>query len=82
MDEDRNKHLEEIEKSLKEIKDILTPTRWQMFVQGVWRAVGYLIGLILAIIIIGWLLNMMGYVPFLSGTSETLRGALNEARSR
>jgi|LakMenEpi03Aug12_release.lakeMendotaPanAssembly.Ray.scaffolds.fasta_scaffold5521462_1 tetrahydromethanopterin S-methyltransferase subunit G len=82
MDEDRNKKLEEIEKTLKEIKGILTLTRWQMFAQGVWRAIGYLIGLILAIIIISWVLNMMGYVPFLNGTSETLKGAFDSARSR
>ncbi len=82
MDEDRNKKLEEIEKTLKDIHKILKQTRWQMFVQGLWRAFGYLVGLILAIVIIGWLFNIIGLIPFLSNFSHEMKDVLNIARTR
>lgn len=82
MDEERNKKLEEIELVLKDIHSILKPSRWQAFVQGVWRAVGYLVGLILAIVIIGWLLNVLGFIPFLSDITDTLREILEAVKGR
>lgn len=82
MDEERNKKIDEIEATLKDIKNILIRTRWEMFVEGLWKAVGYFIGLTLAIIIAGWVLNMIGVIPFMSEFSENMKGILNVARSK
>lgn len=82
MEEDREKRLTEIETTLKDIYKVLRPTRWQMFVQGMWRAVGYLFGLILAIAIVGWLLNIIGLIPWLSDFSESMKEILNLARTK
>jgi hypothetical protein len=82
MDEKHFEKLEAIENTLVEIRRILKPTRWQMFVQGLWRAVGYLVGLILAIAIIGWFLNIIGLVPAFSTFSQNMQEILNIARTK
>lgn len=82
MDEERDKKLSEIENTLKEIHKILRPTRWQMLVQGLWRAVGYVIGLVLAIAIFSWFLNMLGVVPYMGEISNTLRQNLEVVKGR
>lgn len=80
MDEERNKKIDEIEITLKKIHKVLVPTRWQMFTQGMWRAVGYVIGLVLAIAIFSWFLNLMGLVPYMSDISNTLKQNLEVVR--
>jgi hypothetical protein len=82
MEENRDQKLAEIESTLQNIQQILKPTRWQMFVQGLWRAVGYLVGLILAIAIIGWILNIIGLIPFFSDFSENMKEILRLARTK
>jgi len=82
MDEERNKKIDEIETTLKDIKNILIRTRWEMFVEGLWKAVGYFIGLTLAIIIAGWVLNMIGVIPFMSEFSENMKEVLNVAKGK
>jgi hypothetical protein len=80
--ENRDQKLAEIEITLKKIFKVLKPTRWEMFVQGLWRAVGYFVGLMLAIVLIGWLLNIIGVVPFMSEFSENMKNVLNIARTK
>jgi len=78
----RDQKLENIENTLKDIQKILQPTRWEMFVQGLWRAVGYLIGLILAILILSWLLNIIGLIPFMTEFSHDMKEVLINARTK
>jgi len=82
MQEEQNKRLAEIEDTLKDIHRILKPTGWEMFVQGMLRAVGYILGLMLAIIIIGWFLNMIGVIPFMSDIAQSMKEVLNIAKTR
>jgi hypothetical protein len=82
MEEDKNKKLNEIQVTLDNIYKVLKPTRYQMFIQGFWRAVGYLVGLMLAIVVIGWILNLLGFVPFLGNISDTLKEILNAVKTR
>lgn len=80
--EEHEKKLVEIEKTLKDIQGILKPTRWRLFVEGLWRAVGYLIGLILAIVILSWLLNVIGLIPFMNEFSNNMKEVLGNARTK
>jgi hypothetical protein len=82
QEQDKDQRLANIEVTLKNIYKVLKPTRWEMFVQGLWRAVGYLVGLMLAIVIIGWFLNMIGVIPFMSEFSENMKNVLNTARTK
>ncbi|MEI6190895.1 MAG: hypothetical protein WCP24_00825 [bacterium] len=81
-EQDKDQRLANIEVTLKNIYKVLKPTRWEMFVQGLWRAVGYLVGLMLAIVLIGWFLNMIGVIPFMSEFSENMKNVLNIARTK
>ena len=81
-EQDKDQRLSDIEVTLKNIYKVLKPTRWEMFVQGLWRAVGYLVGLMLAIVLIGWFLNMIGVIPFMSEFSENMKNVLNIARTK
>lgn len=82
MEEDKNQRLENIENLLKEIHKVLKPTRLQLFFQGLWRAAGYLVGLILAIAILGWLLNVLGLIPSFTNLSENLQEILDVVKSK
>ncbi len=82
MDEERNKKIDKIEEILKNIYKILRPTRWRMFIEGLWRAIGYFTGLMLAIIILGWFLNMIGVIPFMSEFSENMKEVLNVVKNK
>lgn len=81
MDE-HDKKLEEIEATLKDIHKLLKPSRWELFVQGLWRAVGYLVGLIVTIAIIGWFLNIIGLIPFFREFAESMKDILEIARTK
>ena len=82
MEEEKNLKLDEIKSILNDILKVLKPTRYQLFIQGLWRAVGYLVGLIVAIVVIGWLLNLLGFIPFLSNITETLKEILEAVKGR
>lgn len=57
------------------------PSRWWLFIQGVWRGFGYLIGLIIAIALLGWFLNIIGVIPFLKDISYELKAILTDIRT-
>ena len=40
-----------------------TESFWRAFVRGVLQGLGSILGVVLAIIIIGWILNVMGVIP-------------------
>jgi len=82
MNEDNNNKLDTIEKTLLDIHKILKPTRWQLFTRGLWWAVGYIFGLMLAVIIIGWFLNTIGVIPFMSEFTQEMKDVLNVVKTR
>ncbi|MEI7480121.1 MAG: hypothetical protein WCJ59_00655 [bacterium] len=77
MNEELNQKIEEMDKTLKVIEKSLKPTIGRMILEGMVRGVGYLFGLIIAIAIIGWLLNVMGVIPFLNTFSQDMKEILN-----
>ena len=77
MNEDNNNKLDTIEKTLIDIHKILKPTNWQLFIRGLWYAFGYIIGLMIAVALIGWFLNVIGFIPYLTQFSEEMRTTLN-----
>ena len=80
MEQQLNSKLEEMQKSLHNIEKSLNPSRWNMLVQGLWRGVGYLIGLVIAVALLGWMLNAIGVIPFLNTFSQDMKEILNNAR--
>ena len=72
--------LDQINQKLESMDRALNPTRWQMFVQGLWRAVGYITGIVIAALILGWVLNMIGLIPFLKDFSQEAKEVLETVK--
>ncbi len=68
--------LDQINQKLESMDRALNPTRWRMFVQGLWRAAGYIIGILIAALILGWILNIIGLIPFLKDFSIEAKNVL------
>ena len=66
IDPDLQKQLEGINQNLTEIKKkTRSPGVWRSFFNGVFGAFGYLVGIILVVLVVGWLLNKTGLIkPF------------------
>lgn len=75
------KQLKEIAKELSEIKKGTNdPKRY--FLNGIVYGAGAFVGGILAIAIIGWILNVLGIIPGLSELAEYIRSLLAQLPSR
>lgn len=66
IDPDLQKQLEGINQNLTEIKKKTGPPGvWRSFFNGVFGAFGYLVGIILVVVVVGWVLNKTGLIkPF------------------
>ena len=73
--------IKKIEKTLDQIKDGVTSSRWKLVKEGFWRAVGYMVGIILAILFIGWILNLLGVFPFLNNYTNKIQNILEGVKT-
>jgi hypothetical protein len=71
--------LEHIEEDLDEIKR-RTPDHWIAFRNGILQGAGAIVGGIVAILILGWLLSLFGFIPGLGVIAQTIRDAMAELR--
>jgi hypothetical protein len=62
IDPELKTELEKINRSLVGIFH-KTENLWRAFVRGVLHGVGSILGVVIAIVFIGWLLNVMGVIP-------------------
>ena len=63
IDPDLKNSLNEINSNLITLNNKKNPGIWRAFFQGMFSAFGYLLGLILVIVLIGWFLNQIGVLP-------------------
>ncbi len=74
------KHLERIEGELTEIKE--NSGSWKgWFVRGILQGAGIIIGTILAAVLLGWALSILGIIPGLSDLIDYFRRVAVEVRS-
>ncbi len=75
IDPELEKHLKIIENELLETRtesSTMPRTLWRGIVYGV----GYVIGVIFIVVIVGWILNIVGVIPALSEYAGEFRTAL------
>jgi hypothetical protein len=72
-------HLERIEEELEEIKE-RTPSHFDSFVRGTLQGAGAIVGGIAAIILLGWALYLLGFVPGLSAIGHYIQDAMSQLR--
>jgi len=73
------KQLIKIEKKLEEIKDRTGSTK-RAFFYGLLQGAGAVLGGIIALMLLGWILYLVGLVPGLSDIAEYLRSVVGSWR--
>lgn len=67
------KHLEKIENELGEIRQ--NTGGWKAwFFRGVMQGAGIIVGTIAGVVLLGWVLSILGFIPGFSEIAEYLRG--------
>lgn len=66
------KHLQKIEDELGEIRE--NTSRWHgWFLRGVLQGAGIIVGTIAGVVLFGWILSILGFIPGLGDMAEYLR---------
>jgi hypothetical protein len=55
---------------------------WKSLLDGIFRGVGSIIGVTIAILIIGWVLNVIGIIPSFRQEVDRWRGLLQETQKQ
>ena len=80
IDQELKQHLEKIEKELIYFRESSVSLR-ATFVRGIFHGAGYVIGVVLVIILIGWILNIVGVIPAFTSFVNEFRAALDRIGS-
>ena len=75
IDPELKSHLETIEKELIEIRKSSTSLMSSLS-RGLVYGMGYVIGAVLIVLLVGWILNIVGVIPALSSQVTEFREAL------
>ncbi|MBL8158777.1 hypothetical protein JNK62_04555 [bacterium] len=75
------KQLKEIKKELVEIRE-RTASPKHSFINGVLYGAGALVGGIVAVALIGWILNVLGIIPGFSELSDYVRSLIDQLPRR
>jgi hypothetical protein len=78
MDKKLEKDLVKIEKELGEIRDRSSGVK--PFLYGLLQGVGWIVGTVAAVALIGWILSISGVVPGLGKVAQNLEDILNRTR--
>lgn len=77
LDQIKDKRLEELNKNLADINSKLG-NFWFAFGKGLLTGFGSVLGAGLAVILIGWFLNIVGVIPALQNTAEEWRNVFQQ----
>jgi uncharacterized membrane protein HdeD (DUF308 family) len=77
MDQKIYEQLQRVEGTLREIRDNTANSWWLFLVSGALRGIGFTVGTVIAVALVGWLLSIFGIIPGLSELSHYLRPALD-----
>jgi hypothetical protein len=79
MNDFNDKQLSEINQNLANINKKMG-NYWYSFARGLLTGLGSVVGAGLAIILIGWFLNVIGVIPALKNSAEQWRNALQQTQ--
>jgi hypothetical protein len=78
MDKKLEKDLGQIKEELGEIRD--RSSGWRPFLYGLLQGVGWIVGTLIAVALIGWMLSISGLVPGLGHIAQNLENILDRTR--
>lgn len=73
-------YLEDLNKNLTEIKN--RGAWWKTFLEGVLKGFGSVIGVAVALLAIGWVLNVIGIIPAFQQEAENWRELIEQTERR
>lgn len=79
MEQDLEKQLQEINSNLVEIKNKKQGI-FRSFFNGMFSALGYIVGLALIVVILGWFLNRIGLLPVFKQQISDFQLLINQAK--
>lgn len=80
IDPELKTHLDSINKNLAEINRKTGSSIWRSFFTGTLSGLGSVIGVAIAITIIGWILNSVGFIPAFRNEVTRLNDTLDQLR--
>lgn len=80
LDPEMKTYLVEINQHLVEIRAKRSPGIWRSFFNGMFSALGYIVGLALIVVILGWVLNQMGLTAQFKQQLKDYQVFFNEAK--
>lgn len=75
IDPELKKHLEIIEKEIVDFKKSSNSLR-RSFMRGTFYGAGYIVGIVIIIVLVGWILNIVGVIPAFNAQVKDFRAAL------
>ena len=75
IDPELKEHLEKIEDEIIHMRKKSTSI-WNALWIGIVYGAGYIVGVVLLIVIVGWILNIFGFIPAINRLAEELSAAL------
>ena len=80
IDPDLKKQLDLVNKNLYEINRKTGSSLWRSFVSGTLSGLGSVIGVAIALAIIGWILNTVGIIPAFREQVHNLQQSLDQIK--
>lgn len=82
VDEEKEEveQLKGIADDLEVIKSKVQPSRWRVLRNGMYQGAGVVIGGALAVVLVGWILAFLGFIPGLHETAEYLQSIVDKQR--
>ena len=80
IDPELEKHLAEINNNLVQIKKKTKTGIWRSFFNGIFSALGYLVGLTIVVVVVGWFLNKVGLLPAFKKQLADFSDFISEAK--
>ena len=80
IEQELKDHLEKINQNLIEIKQKTGTRFWRAFFNGVASGVGYLVGVAIVLVIVGYVLNTLGVIPAFRNEIGRINNTLDELR--
>jgi hypothetical protein len=75
IDPELRDHLEKIEDHLSHMR-VVSTSLWQVFLRGCLYGIGYVVGAVIIILVVGWILNIVGVIPAFTQWVAEFRTAL------
>ena len=78
---DLNKSITELNDNIERLSHRIGGN-WAMLWRGILSGFGYVFGALVAILIIGWILNVVGIIPAFKTEVDSLKNTLQQAQSQ